>query len=76
MLLVVFGILLHLVCSCLSGHLIELKILLDEGKKHLLSQPGLVRSLADMLATATPDGKEVAAGCLRNLAVSGSLFFV
>jgi hypothetical protein len=30
-----------------------------------------VRSLADMVATATPDGKTAAAKCLRRLGLSG-----
>jgi hypothetical protein len=53
----------------LSAHSIQLRTRLDDGRKHLLAESGLVRSLADMVATATSDGKTAATNCLRNLAV-------
>ena len=75
-LLDILRISLHQVCSRFSEHLIELKTWLDEGQKQLLSESGLVKSLADMVATATPDGKTEAAGCLWSLAYSGLFLFV
>jgi hypothetical protein len=59
-----------------SAHCIQLRTLSDEGQKCLLAESGLVRSLADMVATAIPDGKTAAANCLWYLAYSGLLNLV